>query len=393
MGKVLFIRRPGAFGGIEVLLLDWIRQVDCSRVDVSLASTLECFGERIGQEGLPVEYKVVSLPILGGTFGIFAAWLKEIRQISPDKVVILEGTVDEVPLASVLAAYLATRGNVYMTEHLAWPFPPERTRSTHFGFVPGLGLWWHRRMWGIRTRSFLSKRVLAVSEAVRDVLLMYGYPADKIAIAYHGVDVDRFSPSDIVKKAWRQRHGVPDDAIVMVSTSRLAREKKLERLLHAFGALSSERGNLWLLFAGEGPLRGELERKAASLNGKERVVFLGLVDNVCELLQASDVFVLPSDREGLSVSLTEAMAAGLICVASDVSGSNEVITNGENGFLVAPSEAGVLGGVESALKLDPSTRARMAENARKTILDRFEKRKSVANILALLEIAGKAAPP
>ena len=141
----------------------------------------------------------------------------------------------------MLAGYAATKGNVYMTEHLAWPDPPERTRSTHFGFLPGVGLWWYRLMWGVRIRSYLSRRILAVSEAVRNTLLMYGYPKEKIAIAYHGVDVERFSPSAENKIRWRRERDIPEDAFVIVSTARLAREKRLERLIRAFEVLSRDR--------------------------------------------------------------------------------------------------------------------------------------------------------
>jgi len=391
--KVLFIRRPGAFGGIEVLLLDWLRYIDYDKNKVFLASTMDCFRDAIANDRLPVDYRIVALPTLGSFMGVYRSWYRDIRKFSPDKVIILEGMIDEVPPAAVLAAYLATKGNVYMTEHLAWPFPTKKTRSIHFGFLPGAGLWWHRKMWGIRIRSYLSKRILAVSEAVRNVLLMYGYPPGKIAIAFHGVDVSKFSPSGENRSAWRRKHGVPEDAVVLISTARLAREKRLERLINAFGALSRKHRNMWLLFAGEGPIRKDLERFAESLSVRNRVMFLGLADNVSELLQASDIFVLPSDREGLSVSLTEAMSTGLICVASNVSGSNEVIRDGENGFLVDPSDEGVLVGIGKAVDQDDLERARMARNARNTILEKFEKRKSVENILDLLGIESRPIHP
>jgi glycosyltransferase involved in cell wall biosynthesis len=390
---VLFIRRPGAFGGIEVLLLDWLEHIDYDKNRVFLASTMDCFGEAIKNDRLPVTYGISTLPTLGSPIDIYRSWSRDIRKFSPDKIVILEGRIDEVPPAAVLAAYIAVKGNVYMTEHLAWPFPPERTRSTHFGFLPGAGLWWHRMMWGIRVRSYLSKRILAVSEAVRNVLLMYGYPDEKIAVAFHGVDVSRFSPSEANRSGWRRKHGVPGDAVLLISTARLAREKRLERLLNAFGTLSRKHGNLWLLFAGEGPIRKELERLADALDVRARVMFLGLAENVPELLQASDIFVLPSDREGLSVSLTEAMSTGLICIASNVSGSNEVIRDAENGFLVEPSDEGVLNGVEKAVNLDGPTRMRMARNARNTIMEKFEKRRSVKNILDLLGIESRPIHP
>jgi glycosyltransferase involved in cell wall biosynthesis len=384
--KVLFIRRPGAFGGIEVLLLDWMKHVDYRKNEVVLASTKDYFSDNIQENRFPVEYKTLSLPVLGSSLSIYRSWAGDIKRISPDKIVIMQGTIDEIPLPCVLAAYKATRGNVYMTEHLAAPLPPKRTRSLHYGFLPGVGLWWYKKMLTLRLRGYLVKRILAVSEGVKNVLLMYGYPSEKISIAYHGVDVSQFSPSGSKRKNWRQRHDIPEQDLVFVSTARLAQEKRIERIIKAFDTLSQEYDNLWLLIAGDGPMRKELEIAKNSLGCRDRIKLLGLVENVSELLQASDIFVLPSDREGLSVSLTEAMSTGLICIASDVSGSNEVIQDGENGFLVEPSDQGVFHGMETVLKMNDSDRKIIAQNARNSIVEHFEMRKSVTNILGLLDI-------
>jgi glycosyltransferase involved in cell wall biosynthesis len=386
MERILFIRRSAAFGGIEVLLMDWISSVDFGKNAVTVASTMDCYSDKIAGKGLPVAYETFSLPVMGNPWKIYRSWSRDIRKVSPDKVVFLEGRVDEIPLSAVLAGVAATGGNVYMTEHLAWPEPPERTRSTHFGFLPGVGLWWYRLMWGVRIRSHLSRRILAVSEAVRNTLLLYGYPKEKISIAYHGVDVERFSPSPENKIRWRRERGIPEDACVIVSTARLAREKRLERLIRAFEVLSRDRQDLWLLMAGDGPLRKELEDSADSTGAGDRIRFLGLVDDVPGLLQAGDLFVLPSDREGLSVSLTEAMSAGLICIATDIPGSNEVIRHGENGFLVEPDDQGVFAGLEKALKMDEQWRRSVADQARTTVKNLFEKEKSIRNIFRLLDI-------
>lgn len=386
MEKILFIRRSAAFGGIEVLLMDWISSIDFGNSAVTVASTMDCYSDKIAEKGLPVAYRTFSLPVMGTPWKIYRSWSRDIRNVSPDKVVFLEGRVDEIPCSAVLAGFVATGGNVYMTEHLAWPDPPERTRSTHFGFLPGVGLWWYQLMLGVRIRSYLSRRILAVSEAVRNTLLLYGYQKEKISIAYHGVDVGRFTPSPANKTRWRRERGIPEDACVIVSTARLAREKRLERLIRAFEALSRKRGDLWLVLAGDGPLRKELEDAAVSTGAGDRVRFLGLVDDVPGLLQASDLFVLPSDREGLSVSLTEAMSAGLVCIATDIPGSNEVIRHGENGFLVEPSDRGVFDGLEKALAMDERRRASVADQARATVRNVFEKEKSIGNIFRLLDI-------
>jgi hypothetical protein len=135
--KILFIRRSAAFGGIEVLLMDWISSIDFGKNAVTVASTMDCYSDKIADKGVPVSCKTCSLPVMGNPWNIYRSWSRDIRKVSPNKVVFLEGRVDEIPLSAVLAGYAAARGNVYMTEHLAWPDPPERTRSTHFGFLPG----------------------------------------------------------------------------------------------------------------------------------------------------------------------------------------------------------------------------------------------------------------
>jgi len=241
-------------------------------------------------------------------------------------------------------------------------------------------------MLSIRIRGALPKRILAVSEGVKEALLMYGLDPEKIAIAYHGVDAALFAPSETNKKTWRLRNNIPEQDLVFVSTARLNPQKRLERLIKAFDALRKQHDNIWLLIAGDGQLRKEIDSLVNSLESKDRIKMLGLVENVSEILQASDIFVLPSDREGLSVSLTEAMATGLICVASNVSGSNEVIENGENGFLVEPNEKGVLHGMKEILELDLPARRGIAQKGRDFILEHFEMRKSVTNILGMLDI-------
>jgi glycosyltransferase involved in cell wall biosynthesis len=82
------------------------------------------------------------------------------------------------------------------------------------------------------------------------------------------------------------------------------------------------------------------------------------------------------------------MSTGLICIASNLCGSNEVIKDGVNGFLVDPSDQGILHGIEKALNLDDQEKKSIKQEARYTILENFEKRKSVSNILKLLDVDG-----
>jgi glycosyltransferase involved in cell wall biosynthesis len=145
------------------------------------------------------------------------------------------------------------------------------------------------------------------------------------------------------------------------------------------------------LIAGSGPKEQTLKDLAAKQSSNSRIRFLGQVNNVDELYQLSDIYVLSSDNEGLSLAFLEAMASGLICVATRCPGTTEVIDNGTNGFLVEKSTAGVLGGLRQALALPPQDRQRIAKNAVGFVSERFEIHKNVAKALTLLGIPQKKA--
>jgi glycosyltransferase involved in cell wall biosynthesis len=150
--------------------------------------------------------------------------------------------------------------------------------------------------------------------------------------------------------------------------------------------LSQRHDNLWLLIAGDGPLREEINNLVDTTNGKEKIKLLGQLEDVTPILQASDIYVLSSDNEGLSVALTEAMSVGLVSIASNVSGSNEVLEDEQNGFLVDPSYDGILGGMEKAIHMDPEARRILSGKARQTIIEKFSINYSVKHILELMDI-------
>lgn len=386
MNKVLFIIKTEEFGGTEILLLDWLKYIDYEKNSVFLATNTDFFSEKLRKLGLPVRCITVSLPFEGHFWDIYRKWLVFFKEISPEKIVMVKSWFFKIPLPIFLAAYRETRGNIYATEHLAAETPPERKIKLHFGFIPGLGIWWYKRFWQWILRGYLSKRILAVSSEVKNKLLLYKYPKGKISVIYHGIDVSGFSPSQEGRKKWRQDHSIPEEDLVFVSTARLSRLKRLERLILGFDALCSDHENIWLALAGDGPLKDEIIQLVDTVSKKERIKILGHVEDVKQLLQASDIYVLSSDNEGLSIALTEAMSTGLICVTGNVPGSNEIIENGTNGILVEASHEGIINGMKKGLNMSMFDRNSMAQKARQTALDKFEMAKSINNVLRFMDI-------
>ncbi len=173
-----------------------------------------------------------------------------------------------------------------------------------------------------------------------------------------GIDVSRFQGCAVDRAAKREEIGVPEDAVMLFSVGELNENKNHESVIRALRGM-----DVYYVIAGRGDKEAELKRLAESLGMEERVKLLGFRTDVGELDKAADAFVFPSYREGLSVSLMEAMASGLPCAVSRIRGNTDLIDE-KGGELFDPHDvAQVRAAVRSLLKRDKE--AMGAYNARK----------------------------
>jgi glycosyltransferase involved in cell wall biosynthesis len=129
--------------------------------------------------------------------------------------------------------------------------------------------------------------------------------------------------------------------------------------------------NMRIVIAGDGPARARLEQLAATLAVTDRVHFLGFREDVGDLLAASDMVVLPSLREGLSIALLEAMAAGKPIVATSIGSQREVASHADMARLVPPSDARALSDAIVKLAAEPAQMTRLGANARAVYKSRY----------------------
>ena len=207
-------------------------------------------------------------------------------------------------------------------------------------------------------------RVVAVSDHIVPQLRRFGLRADVI---YNGIDVAPFynSVSD-----FRQRMnwcGRP----VVGAIARLAPQKGLQYLLRAAPEVLRETPNALFVFVGDGPERQALEAQAKCLGIEGSVCFLGVRQDIPELLSSMDVLAMPSLDEGLPMALLEAMASGRAVVASTVGSIPRVIQDRVNGIMLSPGDVtGLTLALQDLLK-SREFRVALGQKARETVESRF----------------------
>ena len=157
-----------------------------------------------------------------------------------------------------------------------------------------------------------------------------------------GIDGSRFIQSADGSREFRQKYGIAQDAIVLLSVGELSKRKDHQVVLTALAGIPDHK--VHYIICGQGKLKNALLKQAQRLGIAEQVHFLGYQEKVEPFYQNADLFVFPSRQEGLPVALMEAMASGLACVVSDIRGSRELLPDGckKSCVCFAPGSAGKL---------------------------------------------------
>jgi len=236
----------------------------------------------------------------------------------------------------------------------------------------------------LRYLSHLCYAVTSVSEEVTDFLAdTVKIRKDKLHTITNGIDIEKFSGKSQLS---RQSIGATDSSFVIGIVARLESEKNIETLLKAFAELSQQRSNGVLVIVGDGSQRTALEALALELTVQQNVRFLGVRLDIADVVALFDVFALPSRREGLPISLLEAMSCGKPVVASDVGSIKSVIFPGENGFLIEPDDVGKLATYLMNLMDDSDTRASFGKRSRQIIENSYN---DISSMKAYLDLYRK----
>ena len=230
------------------------------------------------------------------------------------------------------------------------------------------------------SRRWKAQHIIAVSEAVREAYMEHHWVQErKTSVIYSGIDTDAWSepddPSSI--RHLREELGLKDRYPVLLNVARLTRFKGQKYLIKMMPSLLEDFPQAKLLIAGDGSLRGELEEEIKQRGLGGHVQLLGQRDDVAVLLHASDIFVFPSESEGLGVALLEAMAAGKPVVATRMGPFLEVVEDGQNGILVKTGCAEPIASAVARIASDRDTLSKMGAASQHIARSRFDLQQSV----------------
>jgi lipopolysaccharide/colanic/teichoic acid biosynthesis glycosyltransferase len=332
------------------LLLPWFRALREAGYEVHIACARTSWFERLTADGfhmhdVPLRRRMNPLVHIRPLWALY-------RLIRRERFVLVNTHSPVAAAVGRLAGWLAQVPVIVYTVH-------------GFYFHDNMP-WWKRR--GFIALEWLLGRMtddfMFVSEEDCQTALREGIARDaaKATTIFNGVDLEAYVPGGAAPGAAENVRGelnIPMGAPVVGIVGRVVREKGYFEFAEMAKSVSRGSGDVYFLVVGDA-LPSDRDGIAAALRNRvnaaglrDRFRFTGFTDHVADYLQAMDIFVLPSYREGFPRSVLEAMSTGLPVIATDIRGCREAVVQGETGLLVPPRDGKALAAAVSRLLRDP----------------------------------------
>jgi glycosyltransferase involved in cell wall biosynthesis len=351
MKKILIIINNLGVGGAERVVVDDINEMIRLGIKVKLLTLKPEYGNSLSLQCKISQDDWVVFPFRG--FGDIFSWYKTIsfiKSYEPDLVVThlwFANTIGRIAAKFAGAKKIISfEQNVYDT-----------VKTPKMFFIDKI----------LQSQCL---KVIAVSEVVRKSLLLNGIKEKNIDVVYNSVDIKRYGSV------------IPDKDITLnnnfkfLFVGRLIKQKGVDVLINSFSNFSGAT----LYIAGRGNEESVLQQLVRKNGLGDKVVFLGLRNDVPSLMKACDCFVYPSRYDGFSLVLLEALASGIPVIASDFEASKEMIKDGESGVIVSVDDIGVLRAAMDDIMKNKDKREKLSSGAVKRAED-FSIEKHVAKLI------------
>lgn len=255
--------------------------------------------------------------------------------------------------------------------------------SRSFGKVKGMAV--SRRVdFPIKSRfkyNYFDVQYIAVSEAIKRVMVQGGVSDQKIDVVRSCIDISRLDNATITDV--RAELGISKDAVVIGNIAHMADHKGQIYLIRAAAIVRDGYPDVRFVIVGDGEMRGELEAEVRKLGLDGTVIFAGFRNDVASFLVSFDIFAFPSHLEGLGTSLLDAMVLKKPIVSTTAGGIPEVVQDGVNGILVPPKDPKALADAIIRLIEDPELRTEYGNTGRRIVEERFTDDRVVEGTLAV----------
>ncbi|MFQ3633690.1 glycosyltransferase family 4 protein [Roseiflexus sp.] len=368
-----------------LIVMPWLRIGGAERVNLNLMAYLQRKG--------------VEVSVVATLRSEQHPWRAEFENLTPD-IFILDRFLRLPDFPRFLVYLIRSRGidtviisNSYLGYQLLPYLRAHCSDATYVDFVHSYQESWKnggypRASVGYQTQLDLN---IVTGAHVKRWMVARGADPDRIEVCYTNVDTDYWRPDRERRVRVRSNLGLVDEDLLIVMIGRLSSEKRPHLFVPIIAALRCRvRSRFLVLVLGDGPERGQVDRQMREQRLGDVMRTLGRVGDseVVDYLAAADVFLIPSQTEGVSVATMEAMAMGVVPVSADVGGQGELITP-DCGFLVAhgPHEVDEYADILARLAGDRELRRRMSAAARERIERHFALRDFGPRMEQLMERA------
>lgn len=365
-------------GGAEILLLHYLKSLGTNNIN----HYVYCFGD-YG----PVKEKIENLGIavyMGpkrGKVNNPITFIKKLlvlirdlkKFVKKNEIQIIQAHLQH---ANQLGVFIGKLSGIpsFPTVHNTSSFEDKRSKfNPRFYFIKFVDAIVYR----------IAYKIIAVSKEIKDIIkAKFKLDDSKIIILKNGIYIDDLNGKS---NNCRINYGRKTNLLKIIGVGSLTYQKAFEVLIEATAYLVEKKfENVLVRIAGDGPEKKKLLAYISKFGLEEHVKLLGIRDDIMSLLKNSDIFVIPSRHEGLSIAMIEAMACGLPIIAADVPGLKNYINDGKNGLLFPLENARLLSRCILRLVKDEKLRKYLSIEARKSFEKEYDMRKNIRILNSLL---------
>ncbi len=356
--NVIHLVEELTIGGLEKILAAIVLNLDKEKYNVSVWCLREggFFANKLVKEGIDV--KILHISTSRNPLSIYKLY----KLLKSRKFDIIHTHAYSAGTIGRISAFLAGVPVIISHNHSVYDY-----YNKYYHFVEWL-------------LCLITDKIICVSDIVKKFANeTQRINAKKLITIHNGIDSE-YTVSEKRTSGLRKVLDIPADHSIICTIAHMEEHKGIKYLLESASLLLQSRNDISFLLVGEGALKEELKILSTDLKIEKNVIFTGERSNIPEILSLTDIFVLPSLREGMPLTILEAMDCGKPIIATNVGGVPEIVKDGVTGILVSPKDPEALYSAMNELLDDRKRQEKMGRNGKRVCNESFSSKTMVGKI-------------